>query len=59
MHIYGIAKDQNGNKFYLVKNSWGETDLTTESGMLRGFCPLQDHQHRNAQGCAPRRRLRN
>jgi hypothetical protein len=38
MHIYGIAKDQNGNKFYLV--------------CFRGFCPLQDHQHRNAQGCA-------
>ena len=25
MHIYGIAKDQKGTKYYMVKNSWGET----------------------------------
>ena len=25
MHLYGIAKDQNGTKYYMIKNSWGET----------------------------------
>ena len=31
MQIYGIAKDQNGTEYYMVKNSWGE------SGKYKGY----------------------
>lgn len=25
MHLFGVAKDQEGNKYYMIKNSWGKT----------------------------------
>ena len=32
MHITGIARDQNGTKYYMVKNSWG-----TDGNLFKGY----------------------
>lgn len=32
MQIFGVAKDQNGTNYFMVKNSWGTQASTAESG---------------------------
>jgi bleomycin hydrolase len=36
MHLVGIAKDENGGKYYIVKNSWGE------KGKYKGFLYMSE-----------------
>ncbi|MBD3270607.1 aminopeptidase, partial [Candidatus Peregrinibacteria bacterium] len=36
MHLVGKAKDEKGNTFYKIKNSWGE------EGVYRGFLYMSE-----------------
>ncbi len=40
MHVTGIAQDQYGVKFYITKNSWGE------SGTYKGFMYMSEQYFR-------------
>ena len=35
MHIYGLAKDQNGKEYYMMKNSWDEYGDYKGTGYMR------------------------
>jgi bleomycin hydrolase len=34
MHVVGMAKDQEGNKYYIIKNSWGDKNMGFDEGFV-------------------------
>src|SRR5690606_7743505 len=44
MHITGIVKDQKDNRYYIVKNSWGDRGRSDKSGYLYASEPFVRHK---------------
>lgn len=51
MQIFGVAKDQNGTNYFMVKNSWGTAQVRRNLVLLRFIRPREVDGCSRPQGC--------